>query len=204
MIVDLFSTPIYMVNVLDTGEGKSLSEAIDEVDLDSAVEPNKDSWDCKVETGFFNTFKLSKKVKEATEKCVFYHAMLFAEGRKIPDLNSLDMSLDGIWLNRYFQGYSQEPHDHVGLCQISFNYVHRTTTPDNSFKFINTGRNGTDTLWGLSKQFSFCNSQVKLDLRNGDLVLFPSFLVHSVFHRNKNDRITLSGNIIVERNNEAR
>jgi len=199
MLTHIFTTPIYLVNVGDTEEGKLLSEAIYEIDIETVVEPNRDIWDCKVDTGFFSRFDLSKKIIEAADKCILHHAMNFASAKGIQDLDNLSMSIDNIWLNRYFKGYSQEPHHHIGSTQMSFNYVYKTTSPDTSFKFINTRQSDSDVLWGLVKNFSFCENEIRLDLRSGDLVLFPSFLVHSVFHRNEGDRITLSGNISVER-----
>jgi len=207
MRVDLFSTPIYMLNVADTEEGLKLSQAVSNVDIESLTEPNT-HWDCTVDTGFFKKFEIPSEVKKAVKDCVIPHVKNYVATSTLLNNTDLHADIHELWLNRYFKGYSQEPHDHAGVCEISFNYIYKTATPDTSFKFINVLVPHINTMWFETLGLSFTGKEAAVNLRDGDLLLFPSFLTHSVFYRNENERITLSGNVkltpLMESNDEAR
>ena len=200
MNISLFPTPIYFLNVADTEDGANLSKAIDDTDIESVIDTNT-VWDCKVDTGFFNFFKgikLSYEVEKAAKSCIIPHIKNFIASTPTPNVDDLDVEIKNLWLNRYFKGYNQEAHNHIGH-EISFNYVYKTTTPDTSFKFINMEIPSVADLWYVEEQLILSSKETVLDLQEGDLVIFPSFLYHSVFHKNENERITLSGNANITR-----
>ena len=115
-----------------------------------------------------------------------------------------------IWYNVYNRGYSQEPHNHLGddsgLCTFSGVYYLQLNKEDSGITFWNPSNvhmskvnleyiSTTNSLpyhgYGFEK-FRYQPSQ-------NELILFPSFLTHSVpIQRSDNQRISISFNIFIE------
>ena len=189
-VLNLFPVPVYCVNISDT----ALSKAIDDAGVDKMVEPNT-TWNCKVDTGFFNRDLLCNTIKQQAEKDILPFAADFAKSYISSTVKSVDVSIISIWLNRYYENYSQEPHDHIGEGSIAFNYVHKTEYPDTSFSFSDASSRGADRFMKQTFGVGFTQDEFTLELRSGDLILFPVWLTHFVAHKKKFERVTLSGNI---------
>lgn len=196
-IQNIFSVPIYHGNL-----GKNpIRDYLDTVDIASLVEPNT-TWNCTVDTGFFNQGLVPMDLVTLTEKTVSpsaaeYIKPMISKEIRTPN-TSLHFKLVNLWLNRYLQNHNQEAHEHIGRCNVSFNYIYKTKEPDCSFKFSDLMIRGADkqmkSLWG----FSFVDQDHELTLKEDDIIFFPSWLMHSVYHREDFERITLSGNFSVE------
>jgi hypothetical protein len=118
------------------------------------------------------------------------------------------ISIDEIWYNCYINGEFQEEHDHLSICGKNGN------TPPPHFSCIHflsfdPTRHNPVTLYdpirqircmsynlGLDEYGEYCNPNIE----EGDLLMFPSFLRHSVSPSPKTldyPRITISMNLSI-------
>ena len=100
------------------------------------------------------------------------------------------------WGNKYAYNEGQEPHNHIdGSTQFSCNYV--LEQPENSCDFLFVDRNDYFSSVGLGLLFDF-PSPIKnhqINLQEGDIVIFPSFVDHAVSrNRSHEERKTISAN----------
>jgi Zn/Cd-binding protein ZinT len=190
--IKLFSTPIFV--------GKSFYADIDNIlsesDFMSFLEKNR-VWNCDVETSFFNNDRVlsesSEKLKIAISETLFpfvanYISPLFVGG------NSFGIELKDFWVNKYVEKAFQEQHSHADST-VSFVYMHKTTESHSVLRFHNQNTYILDDLaYRNGVQFSFVHQD--FNLSQGEFIIFPSFLDHSVVPKNaEGERITLSGNI---------
>ena len=115
-----------------------------------------------------------------------------------------------IWYNVYNRGYSQEPHNHLGgdggLCTFSGVYYLQLNKEDPGITFWNPSNihmsrvnleyvSTTDAV--LNHGYGF--EKFRYQPSQNELILFPSFLTHSVpVQRSDNQRISISFNIFIE------
>ena len=98
------------------------------------------------------------------------------------------------WLNTYDLGSYQEIHDHIPAdisCVFFLNHG------ENFSDFYFRDRNSTDTPYNLKILLDFYDSWIP-DICAGDIIFFPSNLLHGVSqHKSKIQRKTFSCNIIL-------
>lgn len=112
------------------------------------------------------------------------------------DEKNLNVEPLHVWMNKYSHNEGQEPHNHIdGSTQFSCAYV--LEQPEDSCEFLFIDKNDYFSAIGLAPYFYF-NSPVKnfqVDLQEGDIVIFPSFVEHAVSRNRSHEvRKTMSAN----------
>ena len=103
-------------------------------------------------------------------------------------------SVDEVWKNTYHRYYHQEQHDHQGY-ELSFViFLNDFSEDDARFYFVNERTRVSSGIYGdLS---SMCPDTMGIEAEKGDIVFFPSHMLHGVSpHFSDEPRITISGNI---------
>ena len=189
--INIFPTPIFVGQNIDTTIDNILSES----NFLSFLEKNK-HWDCVVETSYFNKNRVlseaSGRLKDAISRLLFPFVVNYI--RPISIKKDLVFELNNFWVNRYVEGSFQEQHSHSDSI-ISFVYMHKTTPSHSVLRFHNKDVYTVDD-FAQRSGVQFSSLYEDIDLSQGEFVLFPSFLPHSVVPQNADgERITLSGNI---------
>jgi hypothetical protein len=120
---------------------------------------------------------------------------------------------DNFWYNAYYEDQGQEAHNH--LCPFNmYNplwsgvYFHRNCYPG-SFLFQKTNtdwRSQQINAWHETKLAEYYNEMFYPPISDGDILLFPPYLLHAVKadERNAEDmRLTFSFNVIIGMEKEA-
>ena len=119
----------------------------------------------------------------------------------------VEVDIKNIWYNVYLDGEYQEEHDHLGgiFNQAHFSFIHFLCYDERDHKPLEF-RDPLSQLRNLSLELDSNNwGEVYVPkIREGDLLMFPSYLQHSVPAGKKTSypRITLSFNISVTRYGE--
>ena len=106
-------------------------------------------------------------------------------------------AVEEVWKNTYRRYYHQEQHDHQGY-ELSFViFLNNFQEDDARFYFVNERTRVCSDIWGdLS---SICPDTMGIEAEKGDIVFFPSHMIHGVSpHKSDNPRITVSGNITIK------
>ena len=106
-------------------------------------------------------------------------------------------AVEEVWKNTYRRYYHQEQHDHQGY-ELSFViFLNDFQEDDARFYFVNERTRVCSDIWGdLS---SMCPDTMGIEPDKGDIVFFPSHMLHGVSpHKSDNPRITVSGNITIK------
>ena len=116
---------------------------------------------------------------------------------QLPYKKEASLNFSDPWMNVYNKGSYQEAHQHVsGGEQLSYCYFSKL--PENSGKF---------GFWNEQfRMYATSNLYQTLELgivewgfpevKEGDLLIFPSFLIHQVTYHSLDDvRVTVSGNV---------
>ena len=106
-------------------------------------------------------------------------------------------TIEEVWKNTYHRYYHQEQHDHQGY-ELSFViFLTDYHKDDARFYFVNERTRVCSDIWGdLS---SICPDTMGIEAEKGDIVFFPSHMIHGVSpHKSDNPRITVSGNITIK------
>ena len=106
-------------------------------------------------------------------------------------------AVEEVWKNTYRRYYHQEQHDHQGY-ELSFViFLNDFKEDDARFYFVNERTRVCSDIWGdLS---SICPDTMGIEAEKGDIVFFPSHMIHGVSpHKSDNPRITVSGNITIK------
>ena len=148
-------------------------------------------WNCSVDTTFFD----EKDVVNPDELGQMLAPYLY---QYFP--RSVDIQIVNSWLNVYNSGQHQEPHHHIQFPEfinfsgvIFLNYDHKR---DAHFYFENM--NLDHTISGYTHIFEQ-SPILELDVEQGDLIVFPSFVRHGVHLQKENtNRTTLSFNLNVQ------
>ncbi len=149
-------------------------------------------WDCKVKT--------SRKAKlfDWTKFIEFIHPSVLS----LPYVGKRDFTYEHPWMNVYQQGGYQEVHYHkLDGNKLSYCYFH--TLPENGGKF--GFFNDQARLMSACGMNEYLNLNVVdwmfPEIKQGDFVLFPSYLMHQATPNNTTEeRITISGEILVSKN----
>lgn len=127
------------------------------------------------------------------------------------NLNYHNYYMFEIWYNYYKKYSNQETHNHMGLMPEQnqftfFSAVHFLKISDNHPTLTFYNPTGVSLCWEQSKKVktyfnneinhSFLFRNFSLSVKQGDFIIFPSFLDHAVYQQKIDDsRITISCNI---------
>jgi len=114
--------------------------------------------------------------------------------------NGIDISIYA-WLNRYKEHQYQEIHHHEGSGNlISCAYMLKLPENSGNFVFYQTGNDFWHGSAIKEKSMNFpYNNRYTPQLKEGDIVLFPSTLEHYVTHNtSKEVRATISANFVLK------
>ncbi len=162
----------------------------DKVDLDIfkiAEEPPEDlqpTWDSGVKTTFNTKLELTQPVWEHLGEII---------GRNLGPVGLMgnEPNIGHVWRNRYGEHDYQDPHIHPNS-QWSF-IVYETVERSRTCFF-------NPSMGMIQNQLGNCHGAFPLDykpdLKKGDIIIFPSFLMHSV--NSGQVGTTISGNIYMK------
>ena len=169
MIVNLFSVPVLIGNI-----------NLDKIKIDNEKFKTKWMSSTKTSHGFKNT------IDPESQK---YMGKKFALLLKTLLKEKFNLKLMHIWENIYEKNSFQEPHTHGGS-HFSFIIYKKVKEPQTIF--FHPGKNAIQCLNTLN----YFETDQMLPLREGQFVIFPSFLEHMVLQ--SNNQSTISGNLLVE------
>ena len=171
--------------------------------LENTNNINTSSWEhCNVKSSFFNNVFI-KNNHNLDFDCMFSD-MLFNQIElfcKELNTNEYSVKIQKIWFNNYKLGDFQESHNHSGPNTIfSFVYLLKSAHSDLDSKLCFTNpRSNLFKYNNYERLFDIDEYKTLFipDLKNGDLIIFPSHMEHYVsIHKNTDvNRITISGNI---------
>jgi len=107
--------------------------------------------------------------------------------------------MDSIWENQYLENDFQEKHEHPGK-HISF--VIYKKIKDSNTVFINPSFTLLESYYDETIIDDICQKDFKPSCKQGQMILFPSFLTHMVCKNNNS--VTIAGNIKIEKINGNR
>ena len=169
MIVNLFSVPILIGNI-----------NLDKIKINNEKFENKWASSTKTSHGFKNT------IDTESQK---YMGQKFASLLETLLKEKFTLKLMNIWENIYEKDSFQEPHTH-GASDFSF-IVYKKINESQTV-FFHPGKNAIQCLNTLP----YFQTDQRLPLREGQFVIFPSFLEHMGLR--SNNQSTISGNLLVE------
>lgn len=146
------------------------------------------------------SFSINSKIIEEHQSLLEYHYIECM--RKVFD-KEFDVSFNNMWYNVYTDGEYQEVHDHLGtLFQPShFSFIHFLCYDGDNHKppeFRDPLSQLRTT--SLELESNRCGEVYVPDVKEGDLLMFPSYLQHYVPPGKKTDypRITIAFNITMK------
>ena len=162
----------------------------DKVDLDIfkiAEEPPEDlqpTWDSGVKTTFNTKLELTQPVWEHLGEII---------GRNLGPVGLMgnEPNIGHVWRNRYGENDYQDPHIHPNS---QWSFIVYETVERSRTSFFNP------SMGLIQNQLGNCHGAFPLDykpnLKKGDIIIFPSFLMHSV--NSGQVGTTVSGNIYMK------
>jgi hypothetical protein len=191
-IHNLFSIPLYISNVEQYNE---IDNIVTEEIIDSLVTTTPNGWNCDVDTSFL------QKTKDIT----WVNSFLQIIRPKIIDhfvvgynTDKVNLKMDLPWINRYNKGQWQERHNHLAADAFTFSYCyyHKLPNEDGCAKFMFRSNNSDHE--HLTPNLVRCQVSYKPDIKEHDIIIFPSWVDHLVTtHNLHKPRITISGNFSV-------
>lgn len=175
-------------------------------DIEENFEKNKSylypNWNCKIHTSLFEKNNINYS------ELIPYFKNEYEKFSEQINLLSHKYIIDEIWYNYYLAGYNQEYHDHIsGENNDLYSIVYFLKLNDEHPKITFYNYTNYHTFYHSNPQIkqiyrsdtinhSIVNMHYNLDVKEGDLIIFPSYLPHGVFAQKNNDsRITISSNI---------
>lgn len=196
--LNIFGIKIYHGQVSDRErieEALSQINPLDHTKRVSQIDSKNSDWKCDVNTG--HNEDLCGEWSDVFLSVVENNILEYVRSIKVR--GSFECGIHPPWINVYELNDYQEVHCHTGDNALSYCYFHRVPKGSGEFIFYNAiGKN--NTFGQPSNPFvqtvePYFIPQVK----EGDLIVFPSWLDHMVSHnRSCEHRITLSGNIYIK------
>jgi uncharacterized protein (TIGR02466 family) len=202
MIQHLFSTPVYF-NTLASENIQAISKEINDV-LPLIRQKNLDNpWYDNVKTTFKygeGTNDLGEYNLNLLQDALFNHVRIYL--RELGLQKECTISIVESWFNFGERGAHQTAHRHA-LSTISVVYYHQTNEHDGNICFLSPcAAHNLFPLWQLTEAIN-TKSDVIYSPQVGKMLVFPSYLVHSV-HENKtnHERISIAVNFLVKNKEE--
>ena len=197
--IELFPVTVFQTQV----ENNNLLKSVLVKDILNSVENLKipETWTTdKILTSFTEKSSIIQDNKSLLEK-TYLDSITEIFDREV------EVDIKNIWYNVYLNGEYQEEHDHLGgiFNQAHFSFIHFLCYDERDHKPPEF-RDPLSQLRNLSLELDSNNwGEVYVPkIREGDLLMFPSYLQHSVPAGKKTSypRITLSFNVSVTRYGE--
>jgi len=175
MKIDLFSIPIYILNV-----------DVDKIKLKNQT--FKKRWLSGTEASHESEVKIDDESATYLLSCV---SKLISKDIRGPH----NLELSNIWENHYKENDFQEIHNHP---QSHFSFVIYKKIDKSNTVFINPSVKLITSYYetNLCDNLSVFEENFKPECRQGQLLVFPSFVDHMVLKNNNSD--TVSGNINIK------
>jgi len=199
MIENLFASQIWKSspNIENSIKSKILSN-IEEVYKKTT--PQFDN--CNVYTDFVGQSTIDYS------KIIFYFKEEYEKFSREINLCLHEYILDETWFNYYSKGCNQEYHDHLSSQRCSlYSMVYFLKLNDDHPKITFHNYTNLHAIFTTNSKIKkvYRDKDIKhsitrpywnLNIKEGDLIIFPSYLFHGVFVQKTNDpRITISSNI---------
>jgi hypothetical protein len=159
-------------------------------------------WQCEVETTFNHMFDPSKGTDSININGIFVPYINDMISYLNWDLKNFQNIKTEYWINVYKSSHWQESHDHVpnkfsGVYCVKFNpAIHGRLIFENPLKQQN--QYAYQNQYDLDTRLSFFKGSIVAEVKQGDLIIFPSSLVHRVERPKINgteERITIAFNV---------
>jgi uncharacterized protein (TIGR02466 family) len=147
-------------------------------------------WNCEVITSYFHREDVKKFFTEKIITSIIENPLdeLFEDKHLFPNKPG-NITISEIWFNVYKPGYSQELHAHSGS-SLSGIYLLELNEP-NTTMFFNNNSGYKYKICDVGSVFPTSH------IEEGNIIFFPSELVHSV-NKCVKDRITISFNLLFD------
>ena len=200
--LSLFSTPVLHAKFDEH------SKYVDKFDNWGEIDRKPKSWHVPLNTSFPNIESddpyVSEEIVNNLKDDIMFQVKKMNRDRGMP---FLDLHYQAFWYNAYYEKQGQEPHNHLSVVGEdplwSGVYFAKNCFPG-SFYFIRTEYSHRTQQWFdyvKSKMRPFYDEFYPTGFTDGDLVLFPPHLHHSVKVDEKNakdQRLTFSFNIRIK------
>ena len=204
MIQNLFAAQIWKSSL-------NLENSIKEkilCDIEENFERNKSylypNWNCKIHTSLFEKYDIDYST------LIPYFKDEYKKFSEQINLKPHKYIIPETWYNYYLDGYNQEYHDHVSQTNLDlYSMVYFLKLNDyhpkitfynytNYHVFYNSNPQIKQIYRSEDINHSIINMHCNLDVKEDDLIIFPSWIPHGVFVQKNNDpRITISSNLIL-------
>jgi hypothetical protein len=201
MLYSIFAPFYYKSKFEGHDDVKSLllDHIVEQYQKNPSNQPKK--WTCNVHTSHGTYDEKLFSVKNTYEKGI----IPFFEEIKMP---SVEADISELWFNAYGKGQWQENHHHHGVSQdLYFSAVHflkydKSIHPPLVMNNMNRIL-VTPYSVGRKTRLDYWNVDEAIDVEEGDLLIFPTFMEHQVnIQETEELRITVSFNIEVKLHND--
>tara|TARA_R100001460_G_scaffold73310_3_gene114223 strand:- start:239 stop:772 length:534 start_codon:yes stop_codon:yes gene_type:complete len=174
VIIDLFSTPIFIGNI-DSSKIKLKSSSTSETFVSELQ----------------TTFNVDTKISEESVKYLLDTVVKLLNEKLTQEF---EVSLQNIWENKYKNNDFQDVHIHPGA-HLSFIIYKKIKSSNTVFFHPSKNLLGCfyDDCWKKTKLFGPQHFEVQC--RENQMVVFPSFLEHMV--KKTSDAVTIAGNLFL-------
>jgi len=205
MIENLFASQIWKcsLNVENSIKNKLLNDVEEDYQKDkNYLHPH---WKCKVNTSLLKGSNIDFSF------IIPYFKNEYEKFAKQLNLNLHTYDLYETWYNYYLAGYNQEFHDHVGpnrsdlysmiyFLKIDDDHPKVTFYNYTNYHIFYSSKPKIKEIYNMNDiNHSIASMYWELNIKEGDLIIFPSYMPHGVFvQKTDNPRITISSNLKIE------
>ena len=192
----MFGVPLFRYH-LDSEEIKKIAEEKFTLSQGFPIDETPGGWDCTVKSDFDNS--------QANLYTKYYDGVMKQFGKDV-GLESGTAMMHESWLNYYVKGMNQEEHDHLPSFYSGVHYIKYDSRVHEAVHFLNPLFQIYSCTYSLTSKICrgedalnahpFSRQFIIPDVKEGDVIIFPSFLRHRV-NKSETDvpRITCSFNI---------
>lgn len=203
--VPLYSTVMFNANVRSDLNQQLARLATDMyIDTSGGVPEGKWNYNCGVWTSLY----LTNDILHYNDVCcehlreeIVSQILCFAEDLKITAFqkDAVSVSIQSAWFNVQQKGHFQEFHDHLSPF-LQFSGVYYVQVPDPSCNIVfRHPEYRTGTLWATNEWLKAIIQPCALQVQEGQLLLFPTWLEHMVMRNEcQTARISIAFNFTID------
>lgn len=189
MIITVYGYPIYKAQVDNN------TKILEEVQINMKNIGNKSAWDSEClttssfddENRFISEYVKLEVIRHATKMMEHIGSDIQLTTKMCDSENCI--LCDDIWMNVYNKGHYQVTHAH-------YSEQPGADIPIVSFSYFARYKHGEDAQFIFVNPVSSQPKEIAMDVNQGDILIFPSFMLHRVDKQNTDGpRITISGNL---------